>query len=99
MSVLASQSMGQSLLASCKNKGQSVIQIYKAATCTVIRSLLLHLEIKCKHMHKPKCYLGENHCPDNTEWEWEGKKNQKYKPISIPSLFHFLTVRGTLIFN
>lgn len=53
--------------------GQSVIRSYKAANCAAIRSLPPHLEIKYKHMHVPKCGLERNYCPDNTEWEQEGK--------------------------
>lgn len=71
-SVLASQGMGQ-FPGNLQKAGQSVIQTYKAANCTVIRSLPPHLEIKHKQMHKLKCGLEKNHCPDNTEWEQEGK--------------------------
>lgn len=94
MSMSASQGMGRSFLASCKRKvSQSVIQVYKAATCTVIRSLPPHLEIKCKHMHMPKCCLRENHYPDNAEWEQEGKKNKKIQTniCAFPVSFSLLS--------
>lgn len=76
--------------------GQPVIQIHKAESCTVIRSLPPHLEIKRKHMHVPNYGLGENHCPDNTEWEREGKKN---KGSSIRAFTAALSAKGNLIFN